>query len=104
MGLFLMSIEEYVDEEEPERTYDDFVESLSMEDIEINCKKVGNSQYDPKAMLKLLIYEYSYDCFASYLFFLCSQGIFDLVFLIFFNCTHIDFWVLFKVVVKGYCF
>ncbi len=44
------------------RIYDAFVESLSMEeiDIEINCNKVGNSQYDPKAMLKLLIYGYSY--------------------------------------------
>ncbi len=44
------------------RIYDAFVESLSMEDIEIeiNSNKVGNSQYDPKAMLKLLIYGYSY--------------------------------------------
>ncbi len=29
-------------------------------EIEINSNKVGISQYDPKAMLKLLIYGYSY--------------------------------------------
>jgi transposase len=62
MDLFPKSIEEYVREEDPVRIYDAFVESLSMEDIkiEINCNKVGNSQYNPKAMLKLLIYGYSY--------------------------------------------
>jgi transposase len=62
MDLFPQSIEEYVQEEDPVRIYDAFVESLSMEDIEIeiNCNKVGNPQYDPKAMLKLLIYGYSY--------------------------------------------
>ncbi len=62
MDLFPQSIEEYVQEEDPVRIYDAFVESLYMEDIEIeiNCSKVGNSQYDPKAMLKLLIYGYSY--------------------------------------------
>ncbi len=47
------------------RVYDSFVASLSMEDIEIdiNCNKGGNSQYDSKAMLKmlkLLIYGYSF--------------------------------------------
>ncbi len=62
MDLFPKSIEEYVQEDDPVRVYDAFIESLSMEEIEIeiNCNKVGNSQYDPKAMLKLLIYGYSY--------------------------------------------
>ena len=62
MDLFPKSIEEYVQEDDPVRIYDAFVESLSMEEvkIEINSNKVGNSQYDPKAMLKLLIYGYSY--------------------------------------------
>ncbi len=62
MDLFPKSIEEYVQEDDPVRIYDAFIDSLSMEDIEIeiNSNKVGNSQYDPKAMLKLLIYGYSY--------------------------------------------
>lgn len=62
MDLFPKSIEEYVGEDDPVRVYDAFVESLSMEDLEIelNSNKVGNSQYDPKSMLKLLIYGYSY--------------------------------------------
>ncbi|MDR4498996.1 MAG: transposase [Candidatus Scalindua sp.] len=62
MDLFPKSIEGYVQDENPVRVYDAFIESLSMEDIEIdiNCNKVGNSQYDPKTMLKLLIYGYSY--------------------------------------------
>ncbi len=62
MELFSKSIEEYVQEDDPVRVYDAFVESLSMEalEIEINCNKVGNSQYNPKSMLKLLIYGYSY--------------------------------------------
>ena len=62
MDLFPKSIEEYVQEDDPVGIYDAFVESLSMEEIaiEINYNKVGNSQHDPKAMLKLLIYGYSY--------------------------------------------
>jgi transposase len=58
--LFPQSIEGYVQENDPVRISDAFVELLSMEEIEINCNKIGNSQYDPKAMLKLLIYGYSY--------------------------------------------
>ena len=52
MDLFPKSIEGYAQEEDPVRIYDAFVESLSMEDIEIeiNCNKVGNSQYDPEAI------------------------------------------------------
>ncbi len=61
-GLFPQSIEEYVGQEDPVRAYDAFVESLDFDElgIEIDPEKVGNSQYDPKAMLKLLVYGYSY--------------------------------------------
>ncbi len=45
MHLFPNSIEDYVQEDDPVRVYDTFIESLSMEEIEIevNCNKVGNS-------------------------------------------------------------
>lgn len=60
--LFPQSIEEYVGEEHPVRAYDTFIEVLNPHeiDLEIDPHKVGNSAYDPKAMLKLLVYGYSY--------------------------------------------
>jgi transposase len=62
MGLFPQSIEEYVTQEDPVRVYDAFVESLDFSElgIELDEGQVGNSEYDPKAMLKLLVYGYSY--------------------------------------------
>lgn len=55
-------IEEYVAPEDPVRAYDAFVDALDLAElgIELNPYKVGNSEYDPKAMLKLLVYGYSY--------------------------------------------
>jgi transposase len=62
MGLFPQSIEDYVTQEDPVRVYDAFVESLDFSElgIELDEGQVGNSEYDPKAMLKLLVYGYSY--------------------------------------------
>jgi transposase len=62
MSLLPKSIEEYVAEDDPVRAYDAFVEALDFSQlgIEIDANKVGNSSYDPKAMLKLLVYGYSY--------------------------------------------
>ena len=56
------SIEDYVPEDAPVRAYDAFVEALDMGrlGIEIDENRVGNSAYDPRAMLKLLVYGYSY--------------------------------------------
>ena len=56
------TIEEYVGEKDPVRVYDAFVEALDMGElgIEVDDSKVGNSAYEPRAMLKLLIYGYSY--------------------------------------------
>lgn len=56
------SIEQYVGEDAPVRVYDAFVEALDMEKlgIEIDLLKEGNPSYDPRAMLKLLTYGYSY--------------------------------------------
>jgi transposase len=62
MALLPPSIEDYVGEDDPVRAYDAFVEALDLNElgIDINPSKVGNSEYDPKAMLKLLVYGYSY--------------------------------------------
>jgi len=62
LGLLPPSIEEYVGKEDAVRAYDAFVESLDFGKlgIEIDEHQVGNSEYDPKAMLKLLVYGYSY--------------------------------------------
>ena len=62
INLFPASIEEYVAENDPVRAYDAFVDVLDLNELGIimDSNKVGNSEYDPKAMLKLLIYGYSY--------------------------------------------
>ncbi len=62
LGLFPQSIEDYVAPSDPVRAYDAFVEALDFNllGIEIDPQQVGNSEYDPKAMLKLFIYGYSY--------------------------------------------
>jgi transposase len=62
MELLPQSIEDYIADDDPVRAYDVFVEALDFRElgIEIDPSKVGNSEYDPKAMLKLLVYGYSY--------------------------------------------
>jgi len=62
MDLMPQSIEEYVGEDNPVRAYDVFVETLDFRKlgIDINPDKVGNSEYDPRSMFKLLVYGYSY--------------------------------------------
>jgi len=62
MALFPQVIEDYVAEDDPVRAYDAFVEALDFNRLEIvlDENKVGNPEYNPKAMLKLLIYGPSY--------------------------------------------
>jgi len=62
MTMLPPTIEEYVGEDDPVRAYDAFVEALDLKElgIEIEEVKVGNSAYDPKAMLKILVYGYAY--------------------------------------------
>ncbi len=62
MELFPLSIEEYVKTEDPGRVYDAFVETLNFNELELHldAHKVGCPEYNPKAMLKLLLYGYSY--------------------------------------------
>ena len=60
--LFPKAIEEYVAEDDPVRAYDAFVEALDFNNLKIilDENKVGNPEYNPKTMLKLLIYGPSY--------------------------------------------
>jgi len=56
------TIEDYISEDDPVRAYDVFIETLDLKElgIKVDTDQVGNSSYDPKAMLKLLVYGYSY--------------------------------------------
>jgi transposase len=60
--LFPESLEEYISQEDPVRAYDAFVNALDIELLGIECDphKVGCPQYDPRIMLKILVYGYSY--------------------------------------------
>lgn len=60
--LFPSSIEDYVPADDPVRVYDAFVDTLDFAELGISYdeSRVGNSSYDPRAMLKLLVYGYSY--------------------------------------------
>lgn len=60
--LFPASIEDYIPEDDPVRVYDAVVDAMDFKDLGIDTRtdKVGNSQYDPKAMLKLHLYGTSY--------------------------------------------
>jgi len=62
VSMFPPTIEEYIAEDDPVRVYDAFVEALDMEELGIKIEedKVGNPSYEPRAMLKLLVYGYSY--------------------------------------------
>ena len=60
--LFPQSIEDYVATDDPVRVYDAFVETLDLEKLGILFEevRVGNPEYNPKSMIKLLVYGYSY--------------------------------------------
>jgi len=62
MLLLPVSIEEYVSDDGVVRVYDEFVESLDLAVLGIDDAphQVGSPEYDPRAMLKLLVYGYSY--------------------------------------------
>jgi transposase len=60
--LFPESLDEYISQEDPVRAYDAFVDALDIKllGIEFDPLKVGCPPYDPRIMLKILLYGYSY--------------------------------------------
>jgi len=60
--LFPASVEDYIRSEDPVRAYDAFVDQLDFKDLDIiyDEDQIGPPEYDPKAMVKLLVYGYSY--------------------------------------------
>jgi len=60
--LLPLCIEEYVPMDAPVRAYDAFIDALDFSELGIvlDSGRVGNAPYDPRAMLKLLVYGYSY--------------------------------------------
>ncbi len=62
MDLFPPRIEEYVPQDAPVRFYDAFIDQIDLDEIgiDVDPHKVGSPAYDPKTMLKLLVYAYSY--------------------------------------------
>lgn len=62
MELLPPSIEQYVAADAPVRVYDAFVEALDLQalGLKVDPNREGNPAYDPRSMLKLLVYSYSY--------------------------------------------
>jgi len=62
INLFPESMEDYIASDDPVRAYDAFIGALDFKKLGITLDphKVGNSEYHPQAMLKLLVYGYSY--------------------------------------------
>lgn len=56
------SIEQYLAADAPVRVYDIFVDALDFDElgIKVDLTREGNPSYDPRSMLKLLLYGYSY--------------------------------------------
>ena len=62
VNMLPSTIDDYVSSKDPVRVYDTFVEALELEELGIVQYdiKAGNPEYDPRSMIKLLIYGYSY--------------------------------------------
>lgn len=60
--LFTESLDGSISKDDPVRAYDAFIEALDFKELGIvlDDNKIGNSEYDPKAMMKLIVYAYSY--------------------------------------------
>src|SRR5712691_1398859 len=61
-NLFPASLEEYVGPEDPVRVYDAFVDQLDFQELGfiLDDQQIGPPEFDPQAMLKLLVYGYAY--------------------------------------------
>jgi transposase len=56
------SVEDYIPATDPVRAYDAFVEALDLKELgfELDDNRVGAPEFEPRAMIKLLVYAYSY--------------------------------------------
>jgi len=65
--IFPDRLDDYVGPDDPVRAYDAFVGTLDFAALGIgeDPRRTGNPQYDPRAMMKLLLYGYSYGIFSS---------------------------------------
>lgn len=56
------SIEQYVGPQDPVRAYDAIIDAIDMEELGLarDAHRVGSPAYEPRLMLKLLVYGYSY--------------------------------------------
>lgn len=63
VDLLPPSISDYVGVDDPVRAYDAFVDALDFKElgIEEDPNRIGNTSYDPRAMVKLFVYGYSYN-------------------------------------------
>lgn len=61
-NLFPASLEEYVGSEDPVRVYDAFVDQLDFRELGIilDEQQIGPPEFNPPAMVKLLVYGYAY--------------------------------------------
>lgn len=59
--LFPKSVDEYVGEQDPVRVYDALVNELDFKElgIDLDLYKGGPDEYDPKTMLKIIVYGYT---------------------------------------------
>lgn len=67
MAMLPPVIEDYVGPKDPVRAYDVIVEAMDCDQMGLTIDRslVGNPAYDPKSMLKLLVYGYSYGWHSS---------------------------------------
>lgn len=67
MALLPPVIEDYVGPKDPVRAYDAIIDAMDIDKLGliIDRERVGNPAYDPQAMLKLLVYGYSYGWHSS---------------------------------------
>jgi transposase len=67
MMVFPPTLDQYVGPDHPVRAYDVFVDHLDFKNlgIELDHIKIGPGQYDPRSMMKLLLYGYSYGVMSS---------------------------------------
>jgi transposase len=62
MAMLPPTLDQYVAQDHAVRAYDALVDALDFRElgIQLDERKVGNTEYDPRSMLKLLLYGYSY--------------------------------------------